>query len=77
MLNKLAVKAQLGWNKLMNKLREERGDAVTWAAIIIIGIIICVGVYNYYGKVGGGLGTAFQNMGNRAATGLDGVTVGP
>lgn len=75
MLTKLGVKAQLGWNRLINKLREERGDAVVWIIIIIVCAIIVVIAFNKFGGSGVDVGDAVESLGGRAADGLDGVTV--
>lgn len=42
-------------------VKDERGDAVTWLVLIIIGVILSVTIWKY---LGGGIKNAAQDMGN-------------
>lgn len=49
----------LKWVKQFFK--DEKGDAVTWLVLIIIGVVIAVTVWKY---IGGGIKNAAKNMGD-------------
>ncbi|GEA15442.1 hypothetical protein E308F_16860 [Moorella sp. E308F] len=51
-------------SKILRFLRSDRGEAVPWMVVLIIGVIMAVTVWKY---IGPGLKTAAQKMGNSLA----------
>lgn len=79
MLKKLEDKALRGYLNFTQRVRKhtqnEKGDAVIWIVVIILGIIIAVSAYLKFKGAGGTVGNAIDSAGTNAANGLNSVKV--
>jgi hypothetical protein len=63
------------FNLLKHFLKGDRGEAVTWIVLVIIGVILAVAAFLKFKSSPGNVGNEISGAANNAASGLNSVRI--